>query len=304
MRSSDKREKRINKKIKQYFVEFNSVSSGIRLLDTLYADDYTLFAPRPSDKHIRNTKWNYEKEGTNLQSLIIKVDAKDTGSAYVKANIKRYKISAYLAGLFQVPFFFTDSSNDYSVYDIDPIKPRKKFIIINSLEEGRNTLYSIGYQKKNCALVKKLPDFKKYKKYENIFYLWRSAEDLFNEPGWRFLNYIRIIEFITKKQRGGKRKAKIMYSALSTKAKKIIGENEFVGIIEKWGNPVAHGNIPNAVIPKLQHGHFKYGHFNQNTDTIKLSEIIKILIKDLLKIKNTRKRKKTKNDLKTSNKRI
>ena len=71
-----------------------------------------------------------------------------------------------------------------------------------------------------------MPEFQDLKEHEDIFYLWRSASDVYNELGWRFLNFIRIIERITKKQRGKGKKAREMYDALPLKAKKAMSKSE------------------------------------------------------------------------------
>lgn len=269
---------------KEYFVCFDHVHTGLSLLDTLYGSDYILYAPRPHEKIIKEHYPNYETQGINIQSITVKVavdekDANDFVRAHIEALRRCNEITAYLAGIYQVSFFFTlvHTVFNYQVYDKDPVSYWTKLQSIEPLVDGKNTLYSIGRLVKHCKLIRELPNFNDYKKYEDLFYLWRSAEDIFNELGWRFLNYIRIIEFITKKQRGGENKARIMYESLGEEAQKVVTKKEFVNIITKWGNPVAHGNIKNAVIPRTPRDYF-----NQDPETMKLSEITRSLIKDTL----------------------
>ncbi|TSC76285.1 MAG: hypothetical protein G01um101431_906 [Parcubacteria group bacterium Gr01-1014_31] len=260
---------------KKFYVEYTSIASGIRLKKVLSSDDYILWINENSVMTLDN---HFERDGTNIISLIIRIQDTDPYLAYHHSLEKLNKITAYLAGIFQVPFFLSNY-DFFQVYDDATftlnLDRRKRPLLMG----GQSSVSGgIIFHRTNCKLVENLPSFDIYKKYEDVFYLWRSATDLYNELGWRFLGYIRIIEIITSLNRGGRTKAANMYRALSPEARGTITEDDFIKIILKWGNPTAHGNIPNAVIPKIPHGQF-----NQDVETLKLEAVVKILIKSHVK---------------------
>ena len=254
--------------MKKYFVSFSSVASSIRLKKSLSYGNFTLFS-----------RFSKSLSDNCIQSLIIWVYADNEDEAYVKANQEKNKITAYLAGIFQVPFFFTDHSIDYEVYSSNPVPEWETYKLppITPVSEGWPRSYGVMPLKKEFVVIDKIPDLSQYGECEEIFYMWRSATDSFNELGWRFLNYFRIIEKITKKQRGGEKRSKEMYQSFSQAAKEIITENDFVVIANKWGNPSAHGNMPNSVIPITPHGQY-----NEHHDATKLFMLGRILIKGVL----------------------
>ena len=254
--------------MKKYFVSFSSVASSIRLKKSLSHENFTLFS-----------HFSKSLSDNCIQTLIICVSADNEDEAYVKANQEKNKIIAYLAGIFQVPFFFTDHSIDYEVYDSSPVPEWETYKLpsVIPVSEGWPRSFGIIFSERETVVIDKIPDLSQYRECEEIFYMWRSATDPFNELGWRFLNYFRIFEKITNKQRGGKQKSKEMWQAFSQAAKMIITENDFVVLANKWGNPSAHGHMPNSVIPITPHGQY-----NEHPDATKLFMLGRILIKGVL----------------------
>lgn len=256
---------------KEYFISFGSVASGIRVKKSLICENFTLFSPFSKHNPL---------PGNSVQSLVVRVNAGNADMAYVKANQEKNKITTYLAGIFQVPFFFTDHSIDYEVYTANPLPDWESLKLppTKSICRGWPRSYGIIFRKDNTVLVNEVPNFSQYNKQcEEIFYMWRSATDSFNELGWRFLNYFRIIEKITGKQRGAESKSKAMYKALPQDVKDLMTENDFVTIAKKWVNPSAHGNMPNSIVPITPHGNY-----DEDPEVARLFMIVRVLIKKYL----------------------